>query len=438
MLHHLGDTSRSSLHSSSYRTLDIRVGGPSLLVQENPSILATDGAKRAEALSEYFSKMFSVSNEKRPTINFDCGGLLIDPVVIEKGTVPRLLQHPKSDKSNGRDDIHYIIMKAPPDVLAQPIAIPFDMSLRPSRLSRDRKDAIISLVYAAGIRDLVSIYRPLSLTNVFEKLMTATNYVEGHNLLFREQYSFRKDPSCLNDPPITIDWAMTKDRNIPVDVVFIDLSKVFDQVAHSGLKLNVESFGIDYKVIDRITTHSIYLSITRSDQSVSGRSRSHSTGSVSRPFGVVCDQESNPTHYRVAAKPCLVLRSSSSTGPIPTSTSNLKSIDPGSFQRTLCEVSSYYEPNVACTSDAITSGVNKNISFKSKPSSFSSPPSIAQASSSTSLGARRRHSHIEFLDKHGSQSRSPPPSVDAIKAINNVSPFVKVYIARIILAVYFQ
>ncbi|VDP38270.1 unnamed protein product, partial [Schistosoma margrebowiei] len=156
-----------------------------------------------------------------------------------------------------------------------------------------------------------------------------------------------------------------------------------------------------------------------SDQSVSGRSRSHSTGSVSRPFGVVCDQESNPTHYRVAAKPCLVLRSSSSTGPRPTSTSNLKSIDPGSFQRTLCEVSSYYEPNVACTSDAITSGVNKNISFKSKPSSFSSPPSIAQASSSTSLGARRRHSHIEFLDKHGSQSRSPPPSVDAIKAINN-------------------
>ncbi|CAH8634624.1 unnamed protein product [Schistosoma rodhaini] len=156
-----------------------------------------------------------------------------------------------------------------------------------------------------------------------------------------------------------------------------------------------------------------------SGQSVSGRSRSHSTGSVSRPFGEVCDQELNPTHYRVAAKPCLVLRSSSSAGPRPTSTSNSKSIDSGSFQRTLCEVSSYYEPSVACTSDAVTSGVNKNISSKSKPSSFSSPPYITQASSSTSLGARRRHSHIEFLDKHGSQSRSPPPSVDAIKAINS-------------------
>ncbi|XP_018653213.1 hypothetical protein Smp_159620 [Schistosoma mansoni] len=156
-----------------------------------------------------------------------------------------------------------------------------------------------------------------------------------------------------------------------------------------------------------------------SGQSVSGRSRSHSTGSVSRPFGEVCDQELNPTHYRVAAKPCLVLRSSSSAGPRPTSASNSKSIDSGSFQRTLCEVSSYYEPSVACTSDAVTSGVNKNISSKSKPSSFSSPPYITQASSSTSLGARRRHSHIEFLDKHGSQSRSPPPSVDAIKAINS-------------------
>ncbi|CAH8544238.1 unnamed protein product [Schistosoma turkestanicum] len=155
-----------------------------------------------------------------------------------------------------------------------------------------------------------------------------------------------------------------------------------------------------------------------SDQSVSGRGRSHSTGSVSRPLSAVCDQESDPTHYPIAAKPCLVLRPSSSAGPRPTSTSHLKFMDSGSFQRTLCDVASCYEPSITCTSDAITSSINKSIYSKSKPSGSSSPPSTVQISSST-LGTKRRLSHIEFSDKRGSQSRSPPPSVDAIKAMNN-------------------
>ncbi|TNN14740.1 BTB/POZ domain-containing protein [Schistosoma japonicum] len=155
-----------------------------------------------------------------------------------------------------------------------------------------------------------------------------------------------------------------------------------------------------------------------SDQSISGRGRSHSTGSVSGPFDVVCDQESDPTHYRVAAKPCLVLRPSSSAGPRPTSANHAKFMDSGPFQRALCEVSSCCETDIACTSDVMAS-TNKIVYSKPKPSSFSSPPSTVQSSSSAALGARRRHSHIEFLDKRGSQSRSPPPSVDVIKAMNS-------------------
>ncbi|CAH8616232.1 unnamed protein product [Heterobilharzia americana] len=55
---------------------------------------------------------------------------------------------------------------------------------------------------------------------------------------------------------------------------------------------------------------------------------------------------------------------------------------------------------------------------KSKQSSFP-PPSTTTYVSSSALGARRRHSHMEFLDKRGSQSRSPPPSADAFKAVND-------------------
>ncbi|VDP69297.1 unnamed protein product [Schistosoma mattheei] len=50
-------------------------------------------------------KVFSIGGEERPTIHRDRDGSLMDPVVIEKGTVLRLLQHLKPDKSSGPDDL---------------------------------------------------------------------------------------------------------------------------------------------------------------------------------------------------------------------------------------------------------------------------------------------------------------------------------------------
>lgn len=235
-------------------------GIPSLLIQENPLSLARNDTEKAEAFSEYFSKVFSTYNEERSPIHCDCGDLLMDPVVIKKETVLSLLQHLKPDKSSGPDDIHPRIMKALSDVIAEPLAMLFDMSLRQSRLPRDWKDAIISPVYKTGGRDLVSNYRPVSLTSAVVKLMekiirmAVINYVERHDLLSKEQHGFRKGLSCLTNLLIAReDWAEAKDRNIPVDVIFIDLSKAFDKVSHSGLKLKLESFGIHYAVIDWIS-----------------------------------------------------------------------------------------------------------------------------------------------------------------------------------------
>lgn len=49
------------------------------------------------------------------------------------------------------------------------------------------------------------------------------------------------------------DWAAVKHRNLPTDVMFLDLIKAFDKVSYSNLKLKLENLGIHYKVIDCIS-----------------------------------------------------------------------------------------------------------------------------------------------------------------------------------------
>ncbi|VDP47148.1 unnamed protein product [Schistosoma margrebowiei] len=69
-------------------------------------------------------------------------------------------------------------------------------------------------MYEAVCRDLVSNYRPVSLTSAVVKLMeniipiSFINHVEGYNLLSREQHGFRRDLPCLTNLIAREDWAV--------------------------------------------------------------------------------------------------------------------------------------------------------------------------------------------------------------------------------------
>ncbi|VDP60415.1 unnamed protein product [Schistosoma mattheei] len=107
---------------------------------------------------------------------------LLDPTVIEKGTVLRLLQHLKPDKSSCPDDIHTRTMKAISDVISESLAILFDMSLRHSRLPRDWKDAVISSI----IRDDLILAYPilnddLGINMSYLLLPSRTDHLRGHS-----------------------------------------------------------------------------------------------------------------------------------------------------------------------------------------------------------------------------------------------------------------
>lgn len=50
---------------------------PPRSVQENPSMLGRNDVAEAEALPEYFDKLFTIDDGERPTVNRNKCGLLI-------------------------------------------------------------------------------------------------------------------------------------------------------------------------------------------------------------------------------------------------------------------------------------------------------------------------------------------------------------------------
>lgn len=139
------------------------------LTRKNPFIWTR--SDNEEALSRYFRKVSSTNIGEQPTINFDDDGLPTDPVVVEKGAALQAFQHHEPDKSSGLDSIHFVIMKAQGNLIAELLLIMFNTFLQQFRPERDWKDEVISPVYKAGCRGLFSCYGLVSLTSFVVKLM---------------------------------------------------------------------------------------------------------------------------------------------------------------------------------------------------------------------------------------------------------------------------
>ena len=72
------------------------------------------------------------------------------------------------------------------------------------------------------------------------------HYIGSNRLFTLEQHGFRAGHSCLTNLLLASEsWASSADTNVPVDVIFIDLSKAFDRISHSGLLVKLGSLGIN-------------------------------------------------------------------------------------------------------------------------------------------------------------------------------------------------
>ena len=142
-------------------------------------------------------------------------------------------------------------------------------------------------------KNVVKNYRPISLlpifSKIFEKLIFTSlyNYLIGNNLISKKQSGFIKGDSTINQLlsiTHTIQSAFDCDPPKEVRSIYLDISKAFDKVWHTGLIFKLKQNGIKGKML-QILSH--FLSNRYQRTSLNGKTSSWSSIASGVPQGSV-------------------------------------------------------------------------------------------------------------------------------------------------------
>ena len=167
--------------------------------------------------------------------------------------VLELLKNLKPSKSPGPDQIRPSELKMVAKEIAWSVSILFNETLVTGELPQEFKMGNIVPLLKPGKTNtaLPSNYRGITLTCILSKVLERivydqiTTYLRERNILSESQYGFRTGHSCADLLTVAIDdWLLAQDSKMHTAIVFIDLSKAFDNVQHQLLLLKLQQHGI--------------------------------------------------------------------------------------------------------------------------------------------------------------------------------------------------
>ena len=175
----------------------------------------------------------------------------LDTFEIKNNEIIEILSHLNIGKATGIDGINNRILKQCSREIAAPLYIIFNKIITTSTFPSSWKLANVVPVYKKDNPKLVTNYRPISLlsslSKVFERAIfnKIYNFCELNGILTPHNSGFKKNDSTINRL-IHLTHLIHKglDDEQKVAMVFLDISKAFDKIWHSGLLFKLKKRGI--------------------------------------------------------------------------------------------------------------------------------------------------------------------------------------------------
>ena len=213
--------------------------------------IITNDTDKAEAFNKYFYSVFTKEdmthfNTVKSSIEFSPS--IINSINFSPATVYDHLCNIDASKACEPDLLPGFLLKHCAEFIATPLAYLFNLSMRTVKLPQDWVTGNVVPVFKRSKRNLVSNYRPISLTSLVVKTMeriilsSLTDILTKSGLLNSNQYDFRKGHSTSHLLIEAVnDWADCRDS---CHCLLLNFAKAFDSVPHQHLLLKLESIGI--------------------------------------------------------------------------------------------------------------------------------------------------------------------------------------------------
>jgi len=231
----------------------------------NGDTLISESHNKAALFNNYFAEQCSLASgsETDPLPEFH---LLTEATLDSITTTPfevfRILRSLDTSKASGPDGISNRILKECADSLSNPLSRLFNLSFVQGRFPTPWKLANVVPIYKKGDRQSVNNYRPVSLlcttSKVIERIVHTRlyDYCEKNNLLTEKNSGFKKSDSTVNQLTFIIHRiTQALDQREDACLVFLDISKAFDRVWHSGLIFKLRRLGLSPIVLDWFSSY---------------------------------------------------------------------------------------------------------------------------------------------------------------------------------------
>jgi len=125
--------------------------------------------------------------------------------LVEKDCVRNHLSNLDVHKSMGHEAMHPRVLRELADVIAEPLSIIFERSLRTGEVPEDWRKVNVTPVLKKGKKEDPGNYRPVSLTSIPGKVMEGLileviiKQMEENKVIWSSQYAFTKGKSCLTN-----------------------------------------------------------------------------------------------------------------------------------------------------------------------------------------------------------------------------------------------